>query len=263
MRIYKSYFIKIFLVLGLSSCSLSPGMHLDSKKTWLTMEESVYVEALNKEIFIQNINNFPEIEESEYRLGIGDQISYTVWGVPEIFPTVYTSPDQNLRRVDSNGDIFFPFVGSVSAAGKTNAELRTNLTNQLSNFFSEPQLDITIARFNSQFIFLLGEVTQPKKIYLTDISLSLSDALGEVNGVNPQTGDGGEIYIIRNNSKEPEIFRADISSPAGFLAASNFQLQNKDIIYVNAKGTTRWNRVVSQFFPFSSFLNSVDNLTKD
>ena len=37
-------------------------------------------------------------------------------------------------------------------------------------------------------------------------------------------------------------------------------LKNEDIIYVNAKGTTRWNRVISQFFPFSTFLNSIDNL---
>ena len=40
-------------------------------------------------------------------------------------------------------------------------------------------------------------------------------------------------------------------------------LKDNDVIYVNAKGTTRWNRVISQFFPFSSFLNSVDNLTTD
>mgnify|MGYP006228273447 CR=1 FL=1 len=40
-------------------------------------------------------------------------------------------------------------------------------------------------------------------------------------------------------------------------------LSDNDIVYVNAKGTTRWNRVISQFFPFSSFLNSVDNLIDD
>ena len=38
---------------------------------------------------------------------------------------------------------------------------------------------------------------------------------------------------------------------------------NNDIVYVNASGTARWNKVISQFFPFSSFLNSIDNLTND
>ncbi len=252
-----------YLIFILSSCSIAPGMHLKSSQSWFTMQEKVYVESINREIIIQNIINLPREKKSEYRLGIGDQISYTVWGLPEIFPTVYTSPDQNLRRVDSNGDIFFPFVGAVKAEGKTNAELRAELTTQLSSFFSDPQLDITIARFNSQFIFLLGEVTRPQKIFLDDIPLTLADAVGEVSGVDRNTANGGEVFIIRNNKNNPEIFKANLSSPAGFFAASNFELQNKDIIYVNAKGTTRWNRVVSQFFPFSSFLNSVDNLVND
>ena len=59
------------------------------------------------------------------------------------------------------------------------------------------------------------------------------------------------------------FFRADFSSPATFLNASSFYLASQDIIYVNANGTARWNRVISQFFPFSSFLNSVDNLVQN
>ena len=65
------------------------------------------------------------------------------------------------------------------------------------------------------------------------------------------------------NGESPRIFRANLSSPSGFLNSANFYLQDNDIVYVNAKGTTRWNRVISQFFPFSSFLNTVDNLTSD
>ena len=111
---------------------------------------------------------------------------------------------------------------------------------------------------------MLGEVTKPSKINITDIPLSLSDALGEVNGINTNTGDGYNVFIIRNNKDNlPEIYRANLSSPAGFLNAGNFYLKNNDIVYVNAKGTTRWNKVISQFFPFSSFLNSVDNLTSN
>ena len=52
-----------------------------------------------------------------------------------------------------------------------------------------------------------------------------------------------------------------MSSPAGFIAAGNFYLSDNDVVYVNAKGTARWNRVISQFFPFSSLLNSLDNLS--
>ena len=98
---------------------------------------------------------------------------------------------------------------------------------------------------------------------ITDIPLSLSEALGEARGLNNNTAKGSQVFIIRQgtSSDEPVIYRADLSTPAGFLTAGEFYLADNDIIYVNANGTTRWNRVISQFFPFSSLLNSIDNLT--
>ena len=84
-----------------------------------------------------------------YKIGVGDQIAVTVWGLPEIFPVTNISPDQNLRRVDANGNIFFPYVGLVKANGKTQDELRDNVTDLLANILLTPG-DVTIARFNSQ-----------------------------------------------------------------------------------------------------------------
>ena len=62
--------------------------------------------------------------------------------------------------------------------------------------------------------------------------------------------------------KQASIYVADMSSPSAFIDAGNFYLEDNDIVYVNPKSITRWNRVISQFFPFSSFLNSIDNLTR-
>ena len=184
--------------------------------------------------------------------------------MPDVFPITNINPDQNLRRVDSNGNIYFPFVGLISASGYTQNELRDNLTFELSKYFNSPQLDLTIARFNSQKVYILGEVTKPKKINLADVPLSLSDALGESSGLNTNTASGSEVFIIRQGAENnPMIFRADLGSPKGFIDANNFYLLNNDIVYVNAKNTTRWNRVISQFFPFSTFLNSIDQLTTD
>lgn len=250
----------LIIAVILQSCALSPGMHMDRSE--------IYIDSLDTTINIETISNYLENKSdnslaSIYRIGNGDQISITVWGFPEIFPLTNISADQNLRRVDSNGNIYFPYVGLIKARGKTQNELRNDISRALSNFFNDPQLDVSIARFNSQRIYLLGEITDPTKINLTDIPLSLSDALGQARGLNTNTSDGSEVFIIRQgiDKLKPRIYRADLSSPAGFLEASNFYMQDRDIIYVNAKGTTRWNRVISQFFPFSSFLNSIDNLS--
>ena len=264
-KVMKSNLFLTALLLFLSGCTLAPGMHFDSDSSW-DGESSVYIEALDQRLKVEDISAELNQTESVYRIGVGDQISFFVWGLPEIFPVVNVNVDQNLRRIDSNGDIFFPFVGTIKAVNKTQNELRSDITIALSEYFNDPQLDVTVARFNSQKVYLLGEVTRPKKINLTDIPLSLADALGESFGINTNTAEGSEVFVIRqaSNSQElPRIFRADLSNPAGFLAANEFFLKTQDIVYVNAKGTTRWNRVVSQFFPFSTFLNSIDNLTSD
>ena len=153
----------------------------------------------------------------------------------------------------------------VKAKGKTQDQLRDDLTNHLNEYFTDPQVDVTIARFNSQQIFVLGEVTKPKKLNITDIPISLSNAIGESFGLNTNTSEASEVFIIRQNvaGKDPLIFHADLENPSSFIEAGNFYLSNNDIVYVNASGTTRWNKVISQFFPFSTFLNSIDNLTSD
>ena len=117
---------------------------------------------------------------------------------------------------------------------------------------------------NSQKIYILGEVSKPNKINITDVPVTLSDVLGEVGGLKTNTSNGSEVFVIRQSlskNGQPSIFRADHSSPSGFITSGKFYMLDNDIVYVNAKGTTRWNRVISQFFPFTTFLNSIDNLS--
>ncbi len=258
----KKISFKLFTLLLLTGCALSPGMHMSDREG-----SEVYIETIKKKIKIEKLEDNLETSSQDftYRIGNGDQVAITVWGLPEVFPLTNISADQNLRRVDSNGNIYFPYAGTIKASAKTQNELRVILTSKLSEYFKDPQLDVSIARFNSQKAYLLGEVVKPGKINLTDIHLSLSDALGEVNGLNNNTSDGAKVFIIRQgvNGQDPRIILADLSSPSGFLNSNQFFIQDNDIIYVNPKGTTRWNRVISQFFPFSSFLNSIDNLTND
>ena len=258
----------ITLLLIVSSCSLSPGMHLKTKSTWVGDTKYVYIDSIKKDVKLISISE--ELESSNknnyvYNIGVGDQIAVTVWGLPETFPITNISPDQNLRRVDANGNIFFPYVGLVAAKGKTQDELRNNITSRLSEYFNNPQIDISIARFNSQQVFVLGEVTKPRKININDNPISLSKAIGESFGLNTNTAAASEVFIIRQNGvvEDPLIFHANLRNPSSFIEANNFYLKNNDIVYVNASGTTRWNKVISQFFPFSSFLNSIDNLTSD
>ena len=79
-------------------------------------------------------------------------------GAQEIFPIANMNPDQNLRRVDQNGNIYFPYIGEIKT-WQTQSELRNDLTVKLSAF-KEPQLDLSIARFNSQKICMVKSQDQ-------------------------------------------------------------------------------------------------------
>lgn len=258
----------LFTIIILGGCSLSPGMHMDTKSSWLDNDSYVFIESVDKNIRVTNINESLDAEYQynyKYLIGIGDQIAVRIWGLPDIFPNTNMSPDLDLRRVDTNGNIFFPYAGLVKAEGKSRDELRTNITSKLQEFFNDPQVDISVAKFNSQQVFILGEVNRQKKINLTDIPISLSDAIGESLGLNPNSASGSEVFIIRQSdfNGDPRIYHADLQNPSNFIDAGNFYLMDNDIVYVNSSGTARWNRVISQFFPFSTFLNSIDSLTTD
>ena len=268
LMIMKKKISLIITIILISGCSLSPGMHMETRSTWSDGSEYVLIDSVEEPIRLINISETIDLSYENnylYKIGVGDQIAVTVWGLPEIFPVTNISPDQNLRRVDANGNIFFPYAGLVEAKGKTQDEVRDNVTNLLSDYFTDPQVDVTIARFNSQQVFVLGEVTKPIKLNITDVPISLSKAIGESFGLNTNTASASEVFIIRQNAvgEEPLIFHANLKNPSGFIEAGNFYLKNNDIVYVNASGTTRWNKIISQFFPFSTFLNSIDNLTTD
>jgi polysaccharide export outer membrane protein len=264
----KKKFSLIIAFMVINGCSLSPGMHMDTKAQWLDESKYVYIDSIGKNVRLTGISEIFDISYKnnyQYKIGVGDQIAVTIWGLPEIFPTNNTSTDLNLRRVDANGNIFFPYVGLIKAEGKSQDELRSDLTIGMSEYFTKPQVDISIARFNSQQVFVLGEVTKPRKINITDVPISLSNAIGESFGLNSNTAEASEVFIIRQNMPGEDIliFHANLKNPSNFIEAGNFYLANNDIVYVNSSGTTRWNKVISQFFPFSAFLSSIDNLSSN
>ena len=146
----KIYLIYVLILVLVSGCVLSPGMFMSSSNNW-NGENSVYIDSLDQSILIEEIsNNVKDYNVSDiYKIGRGDELNVTIWGLPEVFPISGINPELNLRRVDSNGNIFFPFVGLIAAQGKTQDQLRQGLTSELSKLFKNVQLDITIANFNS------------------------------------------------------------------------------------------------------------------
>lgn len=141
--------------------------------------------------------------------------------------------------------------------------LSRNSANYLQNIYLKSDDVVHVPYRDEKKIHIVGEARSPKSIELYRRTMSLSDALSRAGGVSSTTGSGDLVYIIRSGKNEDEsrIFKADLRSPTGMIVASQFQLEEQDIVFIGPANIARWNRVIAQLFPFASFLNAVDNIS--
>ncbi len=122
--------------------------------------------------------------------------------------------------------------------------------------------DLIHMSFNqSNKAYVVGEVSKPSVINLMTGNVTLTDALGESEGIDQLFASGEKIYVLRNSdSSGKKIYRLDGSSPTAYLLSSDFKLQAQDVVFVGPSGLTKWNRVVSQLFPFFNAINIADEI---
>lgn len=99
-------------------------------------------------------------------------------------------------------------------------------------------------------VFVLGEVTVPRALPMNDGRLTLNDALGEAGGLSTITSGARHVYVVRSAADmAPLVYHLDARSPVAFALAENFELQRKDVVYVDAHPLANWNRVISLLLP--------------
>jgi polysaccharide export outer membrane protein len=109
-------------------------------------------------------------------------------------------------------------------------------------------------------VFVLGEVKRPAAQYMDRGRLSLADALGVAEGVDPLSADTSRIYVIRGDFEQPKVYQLDASSADALLLATGFELQPQDVVYVSIAGISRWNRLMSQILPTIQAIYQTDVL---
>ncbi|WP_436972074.1 polysaccharide biosynthesis/export family protein [Paraburkholderia fungorum] len=99
-------------------------------------------------------------------------------------------------------------------------------------------------------VFVLGEVTKPvTALPLRSGQLTLSDAISQAGSISSTTADAAQLYVIRGVGKDAHVYHLDAGSPVSMILANRFELQPKDIVYVDGNGLVRFSRVLSLLLP--------------
>jgi len=132
----------------------------------------------------------------------------------------------------------------------------------LHNLLIQPNDTLYINSRENQKIYVMGESGKNQSLPIRDQGMSLSDVLGESLGLNPLSASRSKIYVVRSNAGDTstEVYHLDLTSIADFGLANKFKMRSNDIVYVDASGLARWQRVVNQVIPFSSIVNTANNL---
>jgi polysaccharide export outer membrane protein len=189
-----------------------------------------------------------------YRLSPQDILGITVWDHPELttpqgstlsaggnttqsiggaLQQPYTAAlpgqaDPYGQTIAADGTIFFPFVGRIHAAGKTAGELRDQLSAGLVRYIRNPQVDVRVLSYRGQKVQVTGDVKTPGPLAISDVPLTLVDAITRSGGTNSDA-DIQRVRLTRNNKLY--VLDANRMLDQGDTT-QNVMLQNGDVINV-------------------------------
>lgn len=166
----------------------------------------------------------------DYRVGVGDTLVVIVWDHPELTMPAGEAggSTEGGQRVQADGTFFYPYVGQVEAKGKTPAAIRDDLAEKLVKFIPDPQVEVRVAGYKSQAVSVTGEVEEPSRQALTDVPLTLLDAINAAGGLT-ERADPRKVVIRRNGETYTVDLQAFLEDGAG---DNNPVLRNGDVVSV-------------------------------
>ena len=145
-------------------------------------------------------------------------------------PVSISSADQQAGYlVNESGNIQFPVLGSVKAAGFTLEQLEDSIKKALTQqkLLVSP---IVTTRFLNFRVTILGEVKNPTVLNVPSQRISILEAIG-LAGDLTNYGKRDNILIIHDESSKKTFARVDLTNKKIF-SSPEYYLRSNDVVYV-------------------------------
>lgn len=237
-------------------------------------KKAIYFNDINKAEFTSQLESLEPVIQSN------DLLSISVTSLNPEASEVFNSLNSNSVRptsatnnisnaagylVDTEGNIKFPYLGSVHAAGLSKKALQDVIRNEIvkRKLLKDPIVDI---RYMNYKVSVLGEVARPAVLTVPNEKITLLEALGLAGDLTIY-GSRDNILLIREEDGKKKLNRIDLTSNQIFTSPF-YYLKSNDIIYVepnktkiaNASATRQWLPVILS--ALSLAVISVDRLTR-
>jgi polysaccharide export outer membrane protein len=167
----------------------------------------------------------PAVAQGDYRLGPGDAVRILV----------FQHPDLTLEaRIPESGQLAYPLVGSVRAAGQSPNELAQSLAHSLreGRFLADPQVSVLITSHRSQQVSVLGQVVRPGRYPIEVGGLRLSEVLALAGGISATGADA--VVLVRQDGASRSRRAIDLARLVAPAEASDDPvLRPDDLVFVD------------------------------
>jgi polysaccharide export outer membrane protein len=158
---------------------------------------------------------------SEFRLGPDDVIEVFVWKEAELSTTVVVRPD---------GKVSLPLIGELPTSGKTAVELQKEIATKLSQYVTQPVVNVMVKEVNSAKVSVLGEVRTPGVYKIKDRATVL-DAIALAGGFT-EYAKRSKVTIIRPGATGEQRIKLNVDEQIKEATAGLFYVLPYDKIYV-------------------------------
>ena len=161
------------------------------------------------------------------RLASGDLLQMDVYDTPEM---------STLLRIDDQGDVAVPLIGSVHIGGATLPEAQRAIATMLvdKKILKSPQVTLNLLQYTAKSVSVVGEVQVPGRIQLL-VPTPLGDVLALAGG---ETIAAGNDIEIEHRSEDGEIATQHVSYAAGDDASAlrSVMVNPGDTVHINRAG---------------------------